>query len=83
MNCPSFLHIWEVGTYIGQQTFLAVIDVGNGDFTLRNAVVIVDVVRQEAHFCMEKFCIKILVSTSHYSSAACLFSFLVDMFDMV
>uniref|UniRef100_A0A2M4DMR2 Uncharacterized protein n=1 Tax=Anopheles darlingi TaxID=43151 RepID=A0A2M4DMR2_ANODA len=40
----------NVEGFIGQQTFLTVIDVGNGDFTLGNAVVIVDVVRQEAHF---------------------------------
>lgn len=36
-------------TYIGQQTFLTIIDIGNSDFTLGNIVVIVDIVGQVAH----------------------------------
>lgn len=38
-------------TYISQQTFFTVIDIGNSDFTLRNVVVVVDIVGQEAHVC--------------------------------
>lgn len=41
-------------TYIGQHTFLAVIDVGNGDFTLRHVNVVVDIVWKETHFCRFK-----------------------------
>jgi hypothetical protein len=38
-------------SYVGELTLLAVIDVGNGNFTLGNVVVVVNVVTQMAHIC--------------------------------
>ena len=38
-------------TYVSELTFLAVIDVGNSDLTLRNVVVVIDVIGQHTIGC--------------------------------
>lgn len=41
-------------TYVGQHAFLAVINVGDGNFTLSDVIVIMDVVGQQTHICRYK-----------------------------
>jgi hypothetical protein len=38
-------------TYVSQLTFLAIVHVWNGDLTLRNVVVVIDVIGQHTIFC--------------------------------
>lgn len=41
----------ELSTYVCQLTFLAVVHAGNGDLTLGDVVVVVDVVRKQTFRC--------------------------------
>lgn len=46
-----FYNQGDKGTYVRQQTFLAIIDVGDRDFSLRYVVIVVYVVGQETYVC--------------------------------
>lgn len=50
-----------VATYIGKLEFFTVIHVGHGNLTLRDIMVIVNIVRQEAHICVYKNVYNILL----------------------